>query len=231
MNRTLAKSILTNPVTVLLGGFASLLVAQIIASLAVNVLGIESELLVAGLITTISIGVLAAIAWGLLTFTGLSWRGLGIVKPKAGWVKRLAFYTGLYYILSFLLQLITTLVVPQFDPTQAQDVGISSYSLGVFIQSFMVLVVLTPVLEEFFFRGLLFRGLRKNLSFVVAAGATSVLFALAHGQWNVALDTFVLGIFLAKLVEETGSLLPALVLHAGKNAIALSLLFALQVLQ
>lgn len=227
MSKAQLKKILTNPITVLLGGFASLLVAQLIASLFVYVSGVESQLITAGMITGISLAVLVAIAWALLKLTDGSWGALGVAKPKTGWVKRTAGYLGLYYLFSYTLQLVTALLVPQFDVSQTQDVGISSYSVPIFVQSLVILVLLTPLLEEFLFRGLLFKGLRRRSSFVLAALSSSALFAVAHGQWNVALDTFVLGLFLAKLVEDTGSLVPAVALHASKNAIALGLLFAL----
>lgn len=230
MSKAQVKTILTNPITVLIGGFGLLLSAQVIAGLSVSVLGVDSKLLAAGVITAVSLCVLALVVGALLKLADSSWRALGISMPKKGWMKQTAISIGLYYVLSYVLQLITALVVPQFDPTQTQDVGISTYSLGVLVQSIVVLVVLTPLLEEFFFRGLLFKGLRRSVGFVVAAGTSSLLFALAHGQWNVALDTFVLGMFLAKLVDETDSLVPALVMHAGKNAIALALLFTLSYL-
>lgn len=230
MSRAQIKTILTNPITVLIGGFGLLLCTQIIAGFFVSILGVESKLLVAGVITAISLCVLAAVGATLLKLTASSWRALGISMPKKGWMKQVVIYTALYYIISYVLQLIISLVVPQFDPMQTQDVGISSYTVGMFAQSAVVLVVLTPLLEEFFFRGLLFKGLRRSVGFVVAAGTSSLLFALAHGQWNVALDTFVLGLFLSKIVEDSESLLPAIVMHAGKNAIALGLLFTLSYL-
>lgn len=230
MSKAQIKAVLTNPITVLIGGFGLLLSSQIVASLFVNVLRVDSKLLAAGVITAVSLSVLATVVGTLLKLTNGSWVALGITMPKKGWMKQVAISIGLYYIISYTLQLITAFVVPQFDPAQTQDVGISSYSASVFLQSIVVLVVLTPLLEEFFFRGMLFKGLRRSVGFVVAAGTSSMLFALAHGQWNVALDTFVLGIFLAKLVEETDSLVPALVMHAGKNAIALTLLFVLSYL-
>ena len=61
----------------------------------------------------------------------------------------------------------------------------------------------------------------------LAAVIVSGFFAFAHGQVNVGVDTFILSMVGCYLVIKTNSLLPAVLLHAAKNAIAFVLLVSL----
>ncbi len=73
-----------------------------------------------------------------------------------------------------------------------------------------------PVVEEIFFRGLLYRALRNRMSVGRAAITAGVLFGLIHGI-VFPLDTLpprmVFGIIACLLYEKTGSLLPGIALH------------------
>lgn len=63
-----------------------------------------------------------------------------------------------------------------------------------------------------------------------AAIFSSMLFALAHGQWNVAIDTFILSFALIWVFEKTGSIWASILLHALKNLIAFGALFIIPLL-
>lgn len=63
-----------------------------------------------------------------------------------------------------------------------------------------------------------------------AAVFSSMLFALAHGQWNVAIDTFILSFALIWVFEKTGSIWASILLHAIKNLIAFGALFIIPLL-
>lgn len=60
---------------------------------------------------------------------------------------------------------------------------------------------------------------------LAAAIFTSMLFALAHAQWNVAIDTFILSFALIWLLEKTGNIWASVALHALKNLIAFLAIF------
>lgn len=60
---------------------------------------------------------------------------------------------------------------------------------------------------------------------------TSMLFALAHGQWNVAIDTFILSFALIWVFEKTGSIWSSILLHAIKNFVAFGALFIIPLLK
>jgi membrane protease YdiL (CAAX protease family) len=82
------------------------------------------------------------------------------------------------------------------------------------------------VVEELFFRVVLFGLLRQRLRFVYAAAASSALFAFAH-EITAWLPVFALGLGLAYLYEKRHSLWTNALAHGTLNAISFLLLFLL----
>jgi CAAX protease family protein len=85
-----------------------------------------------------------------------------------------------------------------------------------------------PFMEEWFFRGVVFRGLREAFgalpSAVATAGAvvlSALLFALAHGEAQQFAGLAGLGVVLAVLVARTNRLVPSVVTHVSFNAVAM----------
>lgn len=135
----------------------------------------------------------------------------------------------LYFLLAA-LALAAAQLIPAFSATQTQDVGISTLLFGGDLSmAFFILVVFTPFCEEVIFRGILYGQLRrfKQIPWLVMALIVSVLFGLAHGQWNVGIDVFCLSMVACALYEITGSIWAGILLHMMKNAIAFIVLFLL----
>lgn len=138
-------------------------------------------------------------------------------------------YFGTLLLAIILLQLFAPGLI---DLEQTQETGYDPATFSVWYQyvlAFIGLVVLPPFFEELLFRGYLFgklrAGLRGKVGFWVAALITSTLFGAVHGQWNVAIDTFILSLYLSYLREWSGSIWPAVTLHAIKNGVAYFMLF------
>jgi CAAX protease family protein len=85
--------------------------------------------------------------------------------------------------------------------------------------------VVAPFVEETFFRGFLYGGLRGRIGVVGAMLVSTLFFTALHFSIDQFIPIFVLGLFLAWLYEKTGSLYPGMFLHMANNAISL-LLFA-----
>lgn len=84
----------------------------------------------------------------------------------------------------------------------------------------LVLCVMVPVAEEMFFRGFVYRGLRARWGVLAGALASAAFFGVVHLEVVHFLPIFVLGIALAYTFERTGSLIPAIVIHALNNVVA-----------
>jgi len=84
-------------------------------------------------------------------------------------------------------------------------------------------VVLFPLLEELFFRGIVFEWLRRNVNLASAFAASAGLFAAYHMDWGYAPSLAVMGLILTWLYWRTNSLWAAVIAHAVYNgAITLS---------
>lgn len=114
---------------------------------------------------------------------------------------------------------------------QEQSVGFTKYGNSVMdlVFIFVALVVIPPICEEIVMRGFLFGKLRQKMQFKggfwVASIITSLLFAVAHGQWNVGIDTFILSMVLCWVRRETGSIWTGIFVHILKNGLAFLLLY------
>lgn len=147
---------------------------------------------------------------------GMGW--LDIVSAPAGFMA--------YFVLTAVFALIASGILPFYDATQAQDVGFSGLNgYGDYLLAFFTLVVLAPFAEELLFRGYLYGKLRPVMPSWAVIALTAALFGLAHGAWNVGIDTFALGLVLASLRELTGSIWASVLLHMLKNGLAFYLLF------
>lgn len=84
-------------------------------------------------------------------------------------------------------------------------------------------VAIAPLAEEIFFRGFLYRAMRRWAGVQPAGALSAAIFAAAHAQPLIMPSIFVLGIVLARSVERHGSLVPAIVAHALFNAVGYSI--------
>ncbi len=131
-----------------------------------------------------------------------------------------------YLVLSAVLVAVASVSLTFIDFNQAQDTGFSGVTsqFGIAL-AFISLVVVAPVAEEVLFRGYLFGKLRAYAPIWLTVVIVSVLFALVHFQWNVAIDVFALSIVLCLVRIFSGSLWPSIFLHMLKNGLAFYLLF------
>ncbi|HEY5198698.1 MAG TPA: CPBP family intramembrane glutamic endopeptidase [Solirubrobacteraceae bacterium] len=101
--------------------------------------------------------------------------------------------------------------------------GIADRSTLVIIVTGFTAAVGAPVVEEIFFRGLLYRSLRNRLGTLSATSAAAVLFGLVHGtQYPLAALPGVacFGVVACLLYQRTGSLVPGIAIHSFVDASA-----------
>ncbi len=87
-------------------------------------------------------------------------------------------------------------------------------------------VIVAPIAEELFFRGVAFNAWLREHGYRRALFGSALLFALIHGSLLALLPIFLLGIGLALVYERSRSLLAAIVMHATVNAISVALALA-----
>jgi membrane protease YdiL (CAAX protease family) len=113
------------------------------------------------------------------------------------------------------------------DLEETQNLGVTLFNSGFELAlAFMVFVIIGPIAEEIIFRGFLFGKLRqKGIPFWLTTLVVSVVFAVAHWQWNVALDVFFLSVIMCFMREKTGSIWAAIFIHMLKNGVAFYFVF------
>lgn len=156
-------------------------------------------------------------------------RGIGPL-PDAWRVKP---SDGLYVVLGAACQLAVALIYAPFHVRGfGQPVhhlfgaasGASLALLGVMTS------VCAPVVEEWFFRGVVFRAIEAGAggpgaaATLVAAVSSALLFALAHAEALQFAGLALLGVVLAYLVARTRRLVPSVITHASFNSVAFAAL-------
>lgn len=85
------------------------------------------------------------------------------------------------------------------------------------VLTFFLIAVLGPIVEEVVFRGLLLGGMARHISFGWSNLVQALLFAAIHNDAPRFLFYFAMGLLTGMLVRRTGSLVPAIMLHAINN--------------
>jgi HAD superfamily hydrolase (TIGR01549 family) len=137
------------------------------------------------------------------------WRALGIA---------LAIYFA-YGLLAGLWSQVIDLGEPE---DQLEDLGVETSDVLLALGAILVCVV-APVVEEFFFRGFFFAALRNWRGVWPAAIITGIIFGGIHvgsAEAGALVPLMVFGLGLCLLYQWTGSLYPCIGLHALNNSIA-----------
>jgi membrane protease YdiL (CAAX protease family) len=88
------------------------------------------------------------------------------------------------------------------------------------VLAFILVAVLTPIFEELFFRGLVFKRLRGVMGFIPSALISALFFGIMHLTPPQIIYASAFGIFFAYIYEKKGSLLPSIFAHICVNACA-----------
>jgi membrane protease YdiL (CAAX protease family) len=173
--------------------------------------------------TIIYLGVLASIVitlqmrhhkvWGLLGYHRVAWYWL-FIALAIGW------------LLQFIGDLVTALLGHlTHQATNVQACLIQSGYSQVPLLAAAVLLVIVPIVEETFFRGLLFGALRNRWTFMPSMLVSGAIFGILHGL-SLGLSVLVLlpvlwgmGCLLAYLYQRTGSIYPGMVTHMAFNSL------------
>jgi sodium transport system permease protein len=109
------------------------------------------------------------------------------------------------------------------------EVLAETQSIGRMLQSapyvwlpFVMMAVLPAICEEVAFRGFILSGLRRLGHKWWAIGLSAVFFGLAHTVVQQSIAAAALGIVIAYLAIQSGSLVPGMLFHASYNALMLA---------
>lgn len=192
-----------------------------VASAIIQYLGLNID---PGAIIVLGTLLLLAPVWYLTVYKyGASWADLGLRRFE---FRSLAIGAGLM-ILSFLFNIVYASFLGIFGLQIQPDIG-PMFEMTAF-PIFLLFggAIVAPFVEEVFFRGFVFAGLRKRWNWRTAAAISAGIFAVAHLVPTSILPIFILGFIFAFLYELSGSIWPGILMHMLTNILALSGAYAI----
>jgi len=230
------------PKALLVGLVTNLVIAQIVvAGVLLAVLGVSSSTDI-GDSVLIYVSVVTDLAW----FAGmLVW----LFRWHPGWRERIGVFFGtrglrdglfgaiggviLYPVIAFVVGIPLTIL---FNLLSGQETTTpeqlpSNLPATAAVVSAILAVLVAPIVEELFFRGILFRSVRDRRGFWMGAIVSGLLFGLVHYVPAAWQDTLLLqsimvftGIGLAWIYERRGNLVANIAAHMAFNTIGIILI-------
>jgi hypothetical protein len=176
-----------------------------------------------GFVASITYIVVSGLGIGLIVLLCWLRKGIGVadylalkpfgLKALLFWTALVAVFLTIYYLLSLIIQFqdVTALYMPLYETAEY---------ISLF---FLAVTVISPLFEEIFFRGFLYRGIAASRLGVGGAVLVSSLFwAGIHLQYDVTQISiiFALGLLLGVARAISGSLYLTVTLHSVYNMIA-----------
>ena len=137
--------------------------------------------------------------------------------PSLGWAA-----LGMVCFYAFVI-LYSALLTPEGEQSVTEDLGADQSTVAL-VAAGIVVIMVAPVAEEFFFRGFFYRSLRSRMGILAAASIDGVVFGLIHFTGTDTLELIpilaALGFLFCLVYEKTGTLYTVIGLHAFNNSIA-----------
>ena len=166
--------------------------------------------------------------YGVLIYRrGFSWADLGVRPIDRKWMVPavLAAFACLFAagaISQITERYFNTPMIDQYETDLIPPGGITWQYAVTLVATIGILV---PIAEELLFRGVLYTWLRQRLSILPCTLISATLFALAHGNRQMAIQIFVVGIVLAWIYEKSRSILVSGLVHMTVNTFSLAVIF------
>ncbi|WP_196138949.1 CPBP family intramembrane glutamic endopeptidase [Aliikangiella sp. G2MR2-5] len=166
------------------------------------------------------LAILAAIWFMALKRHRLNWTSLGFVSTTKKWLAIALLVACLGFVLRLLLMKWLAVEIPgwtRFMQPPLKDLSLSGITLALFL---LLTVILTPIVEEIFFRGFLFRWMANRRPVWLAAVISSAMFGASHIVPPQAISAALMSFLIIYLYVKSGSIWPAIFCHIVNNAIS-----------
>ncbi|OCA82537.1 CPBP family intramembrane metalloprotease [Pradoshia sp. D12] len=149
----------------------------------------------------------------------LSWNEVGIKSFNVKVWKLIILYSTILLVGSVIIILFTSLIGNSWENNKTEALQ-QNVTLFTFLIAFISAAIISPIYEEIFYRGFLYRWLRTRIGFVGAILLSSIIFTIVHiPTYNVMPVNFFSGIIFALAYERTNSIWPAVIIHGLTNGI------------
>jgi len=175
----------------------------------------------------VAYGIGMATLIGGTRYAGLDWREIGYRTRSAG-RDVLTGVGGFFAALPLLLMaaIVTWILVKTVlrnfpTPEQPFEGILAQGNVLSTVLTFLAASVIAPIVEETFFRGVLYTALRGRMGVWAAVAISSAIFAVIHPLPGGFLPIFALACVFALMRERTGSVVPSIVAHSVYNTVQL----------
>ncbi|MFC1576109.1 lysostaphin resistance A-like protein [Candidatus Omnitrophota bacterium] len=164
------------------------------------------------------------------SFASFGFARRGIAKNILYGVAGYAAILPLMFVIGMLIYVILNIFGMKPPPQPIVGLFLAEKDTTIIIVSSLIAAVFGPVIEEIFFRGVMYNAIKRKTGVFWSIMITSALFSFLHthaaSYFLVGfLPIMVLGMVLAYLYEKTGSLVPSITLHILNNTGSLALVF------
>jgi membrane protease YdiL (CAAX protease family) len=151
----------------------------------------------------------------------VSWSELGF--KKTGIEKKLTIKLILSFLLIIYISTYSWFYITDLPYDSAELFHDSLYSVGFLyrIIYFIWLILAVPIIEEMFFRGVIFSAIKKLIRLEIALILQAIFFALLHNDLNALFPHIVSGILLGYIFYKSRSLIPSMIAHSFTNLAAI----------
>lgn len=202
--------------------FVMFVIKYAIQSLYENGLG---NTLYSGTLTglTIAITLLIGLYFVALRPRKVSWAEVGMkgFPARDGW--RIVVWTLVLIVLSLMALYLTSFFGNTVDNSKTESLK-QNVTLFTIIIGIVSAGIVSPIYEEIFYRGFIYRWLRTRIPMKWAIVISALIFTLAHfPTMNAMPVNFISGVVFAWTYERTGSVVPGMIVHGVFNTIAVLL--------
>ncbi len=147
-------------------------------------------------------------------------KAMGVVQPEKA--KAWKYFAVIGIAVALCVGLNCLIIMSGLSPRDEayQETMTVMYSAPMIVQV-ICLGILAPVCEELVFRGLMFKRLRAQTGFLLAAIYSTTIFAVIHGNMVQIIYAFVMGMVFAYVYEKYGSVKAPILAHIGANMVSL----------
>ncbi|MCH1627787.1 CPBP family intramembrane glutamic endopeptidase [Ferdinandcohnia quinoae] len=154
----------------------------------------------------------------------INWSDVGIRRFKTNYWLPIVGWTLGVIIASILIVILMDLFINVSTENSKTESLRSQLNIFTFFTGFISAAVISPLYEELFYRGFLYRFFRNKYGMTGGLFISSFIFMLVHiPTFNTLPVNLITGLVFAWTYEKTGSIWPGVIIHGTFNGIAIIL--------
>ncbi|WP_226682834.1 CPBP family intramembrane glutamic endopeptidase [Sutcliffiella horikoshii] len=154
---------------------------------------------------------------------GIGWEEVGLRSFRRSYWKWIPVWTVVLIVSSILLVVIMDMLGVGVDNSKTESLK-DEVTWFTFMIAFLSAAVISPIYEEIFYRGFLYKWIRGKWGVGAGLLVSSLIFTVVHiPTYNTLPVNFLSGIVFAWTYERSGSIVPGIIIHGVFNGIAVLL--------